>query len=408
MSKRVTVAVVAIGGYGQGYLRTLLEPENREIAEIVAAVDPTPERCPYLDEFKALTVPICATMEEYVARASAPADLVVISSPIHAHAPQTIAALEHGSNVLCEKPMCATVQEADAVIAARDRAGKFVSIGYQGSFTSATHALKADVRSGVLGKPVRLRTLCLWARTERYYTRNNWAGMRKTPDGAWVLDSPANNAMSHSLHHMFYLLGDRANTSARPARVVAELYRANAITNFDTCAIRAFTDTDVEVLFVASHAVEDRNTTEHIFEFERATVTRGAEHGEIVATFTDGRTKTYPDAAEHYRHPGKLLDAIERVRTGKPDVCGPEAARAQTLVINAAADACPDITTFPSTMIVVTGEAGDRLTHVVGLEAMLRRCFDEGKLPSQTGFDWAKAGREVDLTNYTHFPGGKP
>jgi hypothetical protein len=56
--------------------------------------------------------------------------------------------------------------------------------------------------------------------------------------GLGIFDSPANNATAHFLHNMFYLLGATRETSAAPAVVQAELYRANAIENFDTAAIR--------------------------------------------------------------------------------------------------------------------------------------------------------------------------
>ncbi len=40
--------------------------------------------------------------------------------------------------------------------------------------------------------------------------------------GHWILDSPANNAMAHDLHNMFYILGLTRETSARPARLIRE------------------------------------------------------------------------------------------------------------------------------------------------------------------------------------------
>ena len=49
----------------------------------------------------------------------------------------------------------------------------------------------------------------LWPRDERYYSRNGWAGVKRTNDGTWILDSPTNNACAHFLHNMFYVLGDR-------------------------------------------------------------------------------------------------------------------------------------------------------------------------------------------------------
>src|SRR5918992_777122 len=100
------------------------------------------------------------------------------------------------------------------MIRARDAAGRQVSIGYQWSFCPAIQ---------------RLASMVLWPRDETYYLRNKWAGRLFTGQGHPVFDSPVNNACAHYLHNMFYVLGDRTDTSAVPARVTAELYRANSI-----------------------------------------------------------------------------------------------------------------------------------------------------------------------------------
>ncbi len=56
-------------------------------------------------------------------------DAVVICSPAGTHAEVAIAALDAGLHVLVEKPMCITLADADAIIAARDRAGRVVQVG---------------------------------------------------------------------------------------------------------------------------------------------------------------------------------------------------------------------------------------------------------------------------------------
>ena len=48
---------------------------------------------------------------------------IYVSSPVHRHAPETIAAAEAGKHVLCEKPMALDVAEAERMIAACDAAG---------------------------------------------------------------------------------------------------------------------------------------------------------------------------------------------------------------------------------------------------------------------------------------------
>src|SRR5690606_34582742 len=108
--------------------------------------------------------------------------------------------------------------------------------------------------SGAFGKPKRLRTIVLWPRSDRYYARG-WAGKLRDQAGNLVMDSVANNATAHYIHNMFYVLGRATDESARPARVTAELYRANRIENYDTAAMRVHTEDGVELLYFGSHAV---------------------------------------------------------------------------------------------------------------------------------------------------------
>src|SRR4029450_760265 len=57
-------------------------------------------------------------------------DAIVICSPAQTHAEVTLAALELGVHVFVEKPMCIQLGDADGIVAARDRAGKVVQVGY--------------------------------------------------------------------------------------------------------------------------------------------------------------------------------------------------------------------------------------------------------------------------------------
>lgn len=64
-------------------------------------------------------------------------DAVVVTSPHAYHAEVTLAALEAGKHVLVEKPMCLTLREADAVIAAQRRTGLTVQVGYMRRYAPA-------------------------------------------------------------------------------------------------------------------------------------------------------------------------------------------------------------------------------------------------------------------------------
>lgn len=401
MGERVSVVLVAIGGYGRGYADALLHGKHQQPAKIAGVVDPFAARSALLPEFERLGVPIVNTLDEFYAQASA--DLAVIASPIQYHCPQTVGACEHGSNVLCEKPLCATVQEAQRMLAARDRAGKWVGIGYQWSYSDAIQSLKRDIQAGVLGAPRRFRTIALMPRDEKYYRRASWPGRIRDDAGNWVLDSPVNNACAHDLHNMLYVLGERTENSARPAAVVAELYRANDIENYDTAALRVWTDAGVELLFITSHAVERQYGPVFEYEFEDALVVYGA--GGLMARFHDGRTQAYvsPDGP----HLRKLWAAVSAVTTGAPAVCGIEAAMSQTICMNGAQDAAGQIVQFPEALVSVEGEPGSRRTWVRGLADELTKCYEAWQLPSEYGSGWSRSGRRLNLRDYQHFPGGK-
>jgi predicted dehydrogenase len=394
----VKVALVGISGYGAFYLRQLLAPTARERIQFVAAIDPFPERSTFLDPLARADIPIYPDLEAFYAANFA--DLVVIAAPIHLHAPLTCLALSHGSNVLCEKPLCATIQEAHQVIQAEREAGKFVAIGYQWSFSEAIQQLKQDIRAGRLGRPVRLKTRVFWPRWQPYYQRNQWAGKIRLPDGRWVLDSPVNNATAHYLHNMLYLLGETRETSAKLASVQAELYRANAIENYDTAALRCYAEPGVEILFYTAHPVATTANPIFHFEFERAVVDYDANgEGRIVAAFQDGRRQDYGDPfADNAR---KLWQSVSAVRTGEPLPCGAEAAMAQTLCMNGAQESMPHIVNFPPDLIRTEGDRG----WVAELEEALRQCYEQNLLPAAYGeFAWAKSGEVVNLQNYHSFP----
>jgi predicted dehydrogenase len=68
-------------------------------------------------------------------------DALVICSPAGTHAEVVLAALDAGLDVFVEKPMCITVADADAIIAARDRAGKIVQVGTMKRHDPAVEAL---------------------------------------------------------------------------------------------------------------------------------------------------------------------------------------------------------------------------------------------------------------------------
>ena len=403
MNHPVTVALVALGGYANVYQRALFAKMAAHDVKLVAGIDPNPVGSHFLNQFEAADIPIYPDLDSFYAEATA--DLVIIAAPIHLHAPLTIKALEHGSHVLCEKPLTATIQDALTMAAAQQKAERFVGIGYQWSYAPAIQALKAAVMAGTLGRPLRLRTRAFWPRSRSYFARNRWAAKLKTARGDWVLDSPAHNATAHYLHNSLYILGATRETSACPISVQAELYRANDVENFDTATLYIHTQNDVDLFFYTTHAVSEKIGPIFTYEFEDAVVEYPSAEGAIIAQFKNGHEKNYGNPFD--ADDDKLWQAADAVRTGDPPACGIAAATPQLLCINGAQESMWDIVTFPADLIARRrdGESDDTLVWVRGLPEAFEAGYAHGCLPSALpDLGWAHVGKVVDLTDYTHFP----
>jgi predicted dehydrogenase len=399
MKKPVSIVLVGIGGMGSVYLAELLRNIERRVFTLSGTVDPFPQNCPYLAELDARKVPIFSSLEEFYSRDRA--DLAIISSPIHFHSSQTCLALEQGSDVLCEKPAAATIQEVRAMREMEKKTGRRVSVGFQWSFSDAVQGLKKDIQAGRFGLPKRLKCLYLWPRDEAYFRRNDWAGKKKDAAGRWILDGPANNAMAHDLHNMFYVLGDKRETSAVPISVEAELYRAYDIENCDTAAIRCFTAGRTEILLLVSHAISVDRGPVFLYEFECGRIEGAGRNSEMRASSAAGQISYgSPDS----RPLKKMWDAVESVERGTPPVCGLEAAMSQTLCVNGAQESRPRVTCFPEDTVSVKGDPGKESISVSGLAETLLKCYERGLLPSELGASWSSKGRLIRLDGYTHFP----
>ena len=374
MNGPVKVLIVAINGYGHYYLKTLLDEVACETAVLAGVVDPDAERSPYFKAFKEFGIPVCNRMNDFYL-AGGKADLAVIVSPPHYHVPQSILALHHGTNVLCDKPVGPLVSDAESLIEKRNNSRKFVMIGYQWSYSEGIQSLKKDILEGRFGKPLRMKSLCLWPRDFAYFARNNWSYRKTDSEGNLVMDNIFQNATSHFIHNMFFLLGNTMESSAEAFEIEAQISRAYPVETYDTGAFRAFTGSGAELIFFASHATEKRVDPCFRIEFEKgfAELKPGAD--KIIAKTPDRNEFSYtsPDSDHQFK---KLFQAINNVHKLDKIVCPVEAAISQTRLANTVEKLCPVVPKIPEGHIIKTGE---RL-FVKGLDDLLLSGYRNFKL----------------------------
>ena len=79
-------------------------------------------------------------------------DLVSIVAPTSLHLPVTLAALRAGANVLVEKPIASTREEATTMIEAAADAGRMLTVGHIERFNPAIRELRRRLDAGELGR----------------------------------------------------------------------------------------------------------------------------------------------------------------------------------------------------------------------------------------------------------------
>ena len=322
MSFRPRVLLVAVGGYGMNYLKEMTEKDTgADIAGIVEVMPGIEDMFPVIRE---RNIPLYKSMEDFYAVDSA--DLTVISSPIHLHTEMTVCAFRHGSHVLCEKPLCLTMEEAERMEAASREAGKFLAVGYQLNYQRDVWALKEDILAGRFGKPLRMQCVHAMRRGVKYYSRNNWAGKIMVGERE-VFDSPFTNACAHNFQMLSFLLGKDMRSACDITGVDAELYRGNPEReNFDIAALRFTTDCGVPIMYYTAHPLRTLKLGPiGLMEFENATITYNPEHTSFLARMKDGTKIDYTDRVTEHGIMQKLYDAIECVKHGGTPMCGAEA-----------------------------------------------------------------------------------
>jgi predicted dehydrogenase len=149
---RLRVALLGTGWIMDFHARAVLEHPG---AELVAAAN---WRRPSLDRL-AERHGIARTTTDWRALAADPGvDAAVVGTPNALHAPQAIAFLDAGKHVLVEKPMAASLAEADAMVAAARRSGAFLMVAHCWRFHPDVRALRARVEAGELGEIVKTRS----------------------------------------------------------------------------------------------------------------------------------------------------------------------------------------------------------------------------------------------------------
>ncbi|TMF41110.1 MAG: Gfo/Idh/MocA family oxidoreductase [Chloroflexi bacterium] len=167
-----------VGFIGTGVMaRVHLEPMlRRDDTRVVAVCEPSAANyaaaAELWDQHGLPAPPNEPDWAQFVATYANQLDAVFIITPHALHFVQAKACLEAGLDILLEKPMVMTADEATELIEARDRTGRLLVVAFQGSLSPQVREAARLLRSGELG-PIHNISAVVW---------QNWATLT---DGTW-------------------------------------------------------------------------------------------------------------------------------------------------------------------------------------------------------------------------------
>lgn len=154
-SKKVRVGIIGTGWIADAHMAGYLKMPD---VEIVAGADLVEGKAKaFFDKFN-VDAKCYGSHKEMLDDESLKLDAVSICTYNRTHAECAIYALEKGVNVLLEKPMCVTLDEAVAIRRAEKKSGKVLSIGFQPRLDENMKMIKRIVESGELGKVYYIQT----------------------------------------------------------------------------------------------------------------------------------------------------------------------------------------------------------------------------------------------------------
>ncbi len=174
--KKLKVGIIGTGWIAEAHV---MQYKDMPDVEIVAGADLIEGKAEeFFKKFEVEGVR-CYRSHKEMLDAETDLDAVSICTYNATHAECAIYALEKGVNVLLEKPMCVTTEEAVEIMRAEKKSGKIISIGFQPRLDPNMIKVKDIVQSGVLGDIYYIQT----GGRKKRYSYTVWYNIY--PEGYW-------------------------------------------------------------------------------------------------------------------------------------------------------------------------------------------------------------------------------
>ena len=144
-------------------------------------------------------------------------DVAVVLTESGNHAAHVIALAQYKRDIVVEKPMALTLEDADAMIRACDAAGVRLFVVKQNRFNVPVVKLREALEQGRFGRLVMGTVRVRWCRTQAYYDQDKWRG-------TWALDGGVlSNQASHHIDLLEWMMGEVDTVFAKSATALVKI-----------------------------------------------------------------------------------------------------------------------------------------------------------------------------------------
>ena len=182
-------------------------------AKLVAVCDSVLEKASKIGE--QFNVPAYTGMDEMMQKEQV--DVAVVLTPSGLHADHVVNLAKYGKDIMVEKPMALTMDDADAMIQACDHNSCRLFVIKQNRFNIPVVKLREAHQAGRFGKLVLGTVRVRWARHQPYYDQDAWRG-------TWAMDGGVlTNQASHHVDMLEWMMGDVESVFARATTALADI-----------------------------------------------------------------------------------------------------------------------------------------------------------------------------------------
>jgi len=175
---------IGIVGCGSIFTMHATSVDHLENAQLVGVCDIKPDRADAAA--KKYNGPAYYDYNELIEKEKP--DVVHVCVPHYMHPIISRYALEHGVNVLCEKPMSIDYESGETNVRIAKEKNLRYGIIFQCRYNNTSRLVKQALESGKLGKIISARCTLTWCKPDSYYSLSDWKGTWDKEGGGVIID----------------------------------------------------------------------------------------------------------------------------------------------------------------------------------------------------------------------------